>query len=116
MDGTSNFLLAVPNFVNRGHQRDIKEAQASGFRGLARFCHSRLIGGMPVALGKSSGALPQLPVQKAHTCAVFVVHTSRPLLCDCLFCSWYLHSSSQVVALGAPGGFPDTPQHLQPWP
>lgn len=99
VDGTSNFLLAVLNFVNRGHKRDIKEEQASGFRGLAPFCLSCLIGGVLVALGMSSGALPQLHVRKAHTCAVFVVHTSRPLLCDsqqqcCLLCSWYLPSPS----------------------
>lgn len=117
VDGTSNFLLAVLNFVNRGHKRDIKEEQASGFRGPAPFCLSSLIGGVLVALGMSSGALPQLHVQKAQTCAAFVVHTSQLLLCDsqqrcCLFCSWYLHSSSQVVALGAPGGFADAPQHL----
>lgn len=92
-------LLAVLNFVNRGHKRDIKEEQASDFRGLAPFCLSCLMGGVLVALGMSSGALPQLHVQKAHTCAAFVVHTSRPLLCDsqqrcCLLCSWYLPSPS----------------------
>lgn len=50
VDGTSNFLLAVLNFVNRGHKRDIKEEQASGFRGLASFCLRCLIGGVLVWL------------------------------------------------------------------
>lgn len=96
----------MPNFVTRGHKRDILKEEVSDFR-QASFCSSCLIVECLWIWGCLVSCLRFM--SRRHTYVLVLESTAHehcvsPSSDAGLLCSWPEHSFFQAVALGAPGG------------